>query len=59
MAAEALFDNTFRDSLGKYTLYIAIIFIVLNILIHYSALYYLPQACPTWTGVTYYTIPIY
>ena len=54
----ALFDNSLRDMIGMYTLYIAIAFIILAVVLHYSPLFLLPATCPTWTGVTYYTIPI-
>jgi hypothetical protein len=55
---DPVFDTAFQSQLGKMLLYAAILFILMTILIHYSVMITSPATCPTFTGVTYYRIPI-
>ena len=58
VATASLFDTTFSNSIGIYTLYAAILFIILSVVLQFSPMFLLPASCPTWSGVTYYSIPI-
>jgi hypothetical protein len=53
-----VFDTTFQSLLGKALLYAALVFILSAFLVHYSVMITSPATCPTFTGVTYYRIPI-
>jgi len=55
---DPVFDITFQSLLGKMLLYAALLFILSAFLVHYSVMITSPATCPTFTGVTYYRIPI-
>jgi len=53
-----IFDTTFQTILGKAVLIAAILYILSVVLLGFSSMYTNQSSCPTFTGITYYTVPV-